>query len=541
MPSGARCKDVPIGIRFIRSWAPRLSNRTAVYKASVVCVTFFTYATYHMSRRAISVVKTNWYPSDCIWPGKSNDSHPECGNVPPTTECHPWKPFDKESRLGDLDFVFLLGYAFATYISGQIGDRFNLRYFLFAGMLLSGIFTSMLGLAYFFNIHSFAFFVVVQLFGGIVQSTGWPSVVAVMANWFGVGHRGFVMGLWNSHTSLGNIIGAIIPGIWVHNAWGWSFIVPGIIIASMAIVVLLFLIVDPTDVDCPPVSKVPEQQPQRQRPRGQQHSSETAVMPVDHLTISEDSEQDALLPVLPVSNDDVASAVTEQPAHATSSRDQPATAVSFLSALRIPGVLEYSLCLFFSKFMNYIFLYWMPKYVRDVCVAGHSLSKQHSAYYSSLFDVGGIIGGAALGYVSDRTGASAIPSVIMLLLSIPSLYIFNTYGGDSLGALLGLMALTGALLNGPYSLITTAVSADLGTHEVLGGNQKALATVAAIIDGTGSIGAALGPYLVGIALQDVKNPWPVVVNVCMGASLLSALFLLRICFKELSRFRASRQ
>lgn len=44
------------------------------------------------------------------------------------------------------------------------------------------------------------------------------------------------------------------------------------------------------------------------------------------------------------------------------------------------------------------------------------------------------------------------------------------------------------MVNGPYSLITTAVSADLGTHPCLHGNAKALATVSAIIDGTGSIG-----------------------------------------------------
>uniref|UniRef100_A0A3B3V059 Uncharacterized protein n=1 Tax=Poecilia latipinna TaxID=48699 RepID=A0A3B3V059_9TELE len=44
------------------------------------------------------------------------------------------------------------------------------------------------------------------------------------------------------------------------------------------------------------------------------------------------------------------------------------------------------------------------------------------------------------------------------------------------------------LMNGPYALITTAVSADLGTHESLRGNSRALSTVTAIIDGTGSIG-----------------------------------------------------
>lgn len=51
-----------------------------------------------------------------------------------------------------------------------------------------------------------------------------------------------------------------------------------------------------------------------------------------------------------------------------------------------------------------------------------------------------------------------------------------------------LSLITGALVNGPYALITTAVSADLGTHKSLRGNAKALATVTAIIDGTGSIG-----------------------------------------------------
>ena len=44
-----------------------------------------------------------------------------------------------------------------------------------------------------------------------------------------------------------------------------------------------------------------------------------------------------------------------------------------------------------------------------------------------------------------------------------------------------LLVLVGLLVNGPYALITTAVSADLGTS--LRGNAKALATVTAIIDG----------------------------------------------------------
>ena len=50
------------------------------------------------------------------------------------------------------------------------------------------------------------------------------------------------MGLWNSHTSVGNILGAVIPGLWADGPWGWSFIVPGIIIASLGVIVFFFLV-----------------------------------------------------------------------------------------------------------------------------------------------------------------------------------------------------------------------------------------------------------------------------------------------------------
>lgn len=39
------------------------------------------------------------------------------------------------------------------------------------------------------------------------------------------------------------------------------------------------------------------------------------------------------------------------------------TAIGFDGALRIPGVIAFSLCLFFSKLVSYTFLYWLPKYI----------------------------------------------------------------------------------------------------------------------------------------------------------------------------------
>lgn len=54
--------------------------------------------------------------------------------------------------------------------------------------------------------------------------------------------RGLIMGLWNSHTSVGNILGSLIAGYWVSSNWGLSFIIPGLIIAAMGVICYLFLI-----------------------------------------------------------------------------------------------------------------------------------------------------------------------------------------------------------------------------------------------------------------------------------------------------------
>lgn len=50
------------------------------------------------------------------------------------------------------------------------------------------------------------------------------------------------MGLWNSHTSVGNILGSLIAAYWVSSNWGLSFIIPGLIIMAMGVVCFLFLI-----------------------------------------------------------------------------------------------------------------------------------------------------------------------------------------------------------------------------------------------------------------------------------------------------------
>ena len=38
------------------------------------------------------------------------------------------------------------------------------------------------------------------------------QVVPLVGNWFGYGRRGLIMGVWNSHVFIGNILGLLVAG-----------------------------------------------------------------------------------------------------------------------------------------------------------------------------------------------------------------------------------------------------------------------------------------------------------------------------------------
>uniref|UniRef100_A0A667ZBJ9 Solute carrier family 37 member 1 n=1 Tax=Myripristis murdjan TaxID=586833 RepID=A0A667ZBJ9_9TELE len=428
-----------------------------IFYSLTFALTFLLYTSFHLSRKPISIVKSELHKncssvSELATAAASSSQQPSRASLHTDMDCS-WKPFDKSNYkqlLGAMDYSFLCAYAVGMYLSGIIGERLPIRLYLTVGMLTSGLFTCLFGLGYIYNIHSLGFYIFVQVANGLVQTTGWPSVVTCIGNWFGKGRRGLIMGLWNSHTSVGNILGSLIAGYWVSSNWGLSFIVPGLIIAVMGIVCFLFLI---------------------------------------------EREYSLLMT-----------------GGGGRSESEP-SAISFMGALRIPGVIEFSLCLLFAKLVSYTFLFWLPLYITK---AAH-LDAKKAGDLSTLFDVGGIVGGILAGVISDKLGKRATTCAVMLLLAAPTVSC--------------MLLVCGGLVNGPYALITTAVSADLGTHKSLKGNARALSTVTAIIDGTGSVGAAVGPLLAGLLSA---GGWDQVFYMLMTADFLALLLLLRLVTKELT-------
>ncbi|KAM3388925.1 hypothetical protein ACQJBY_011198 [Aegilops geniculata] len=487
----------PMGIQFLECVrGGPLSFRSS--QALVLVLTFLSYASYHATRKTTSIVKSVLDPKTTNlgllpWPshlylqelkGAANNTALESG----------WAPFNGEDGtqlLGEIDLAFLGVYAVGMFFAGHLGDRVDLRILLTIGMVGTGLFTAAFGAGYWLNIHSFYYFLGVQMIAGLFQSSGWPSVVAVVGNWFGKSKRGLIMGIWNAHTSVGNISGSLIAAAMLKFGWSWSFAVPGAMIALVGLAVFLFLPVDPE------------------------------VIGVEEDRHVKDYEKNGTdVPLLE--------------GH-SSGRDE---AVGFIQAWRIPGVAPFALCLFFCKLVAYTFLYWLPFYLSHTEIGGEYLSDSAAGILSTLFDVGGVVGGILAGHISDRLDARALTAATFTFSAIPALFFYRIYGSISLTWNVALMFVTGVLVNGPYALITTAVSADLGTHSSLNGNSRALATVTAIIDGTGSIGAAVGPLLTGYISA---KSWSGVFTMLMASALIAGLLLSRLVVAEITAKMAASQ
>ncbi|KAL0324561.1 UNVERIFIED_CONTAM: putative glycerol-3-phosphate transporter 4 [Sesamum calycinum] len=126
------------------------------------------------------------------------------------------------------------------------------------------------------------------------------------------------------------------------------------------------------------------------------------------------------------------------------------------------------------------------------------MSVKSAGNLSTLFDVGGIIGGVLAGYISDKLRARATTAASFMYIAIPSMLLYRKYGS--------------------MSKVTNI------------GDSRALATVTAIIDGTGSIGAAIGPLLTGI-LSSMS--WDAVFSMLIIGASAAGLLLTHLVVTEI--------
>ncbi|XP_033746190.1 sugar phosphate exchanger 3-like isoform X2 [Pecten maximus] len=446
-----------------------------VYHGITFVLTFMSYAFFHATRKTFSNVKTT--VSEEWTPSPYNET--QCNNE----TCRPydvWNSHDLFKKqgedtefLGVLDAAFMISYAVGLYISGMLGDRFNLRLVLSFGMCTSAICVFVFGCLFeWIHFYNKYMYVLLWILNGLLQSTGWPTVVAVMGNWFGRSSRGFVLGLWSACASVGNIIGALMVSSVLNYGYDYAFLVPSSVLFAGGILNFFALVPSPKDVGLPMADE------------DQQKSADLTEEEYDS-TGSVNTGQVESEPLLG-SNNRISRVDTEK-------------AVTLREAACLPGVALYSLAYACLKLVNYSFFFWLPFYLANSFKWSESTADTVSIWY----DIGGIIGGTVAGVISDRFEKRTIIVIPMLILAIPSLFVYSQSPKNlTINGLL--MTIVGFFVGGVSNLISAAIAADLGRQGPVAGNQKALATVTGIIDGTGSVGAAIGQLLVP-AIQKLSD------------------------------------
>ncbi|XP_041349576.1 sugar phosphate exchanger 3-like [Gigantopelta aegis] len=224
---------------------PKKQSPYTFHHITVFILTFISYSFFHATRKTFSNVKSTisqeWSPSF------HNKSVQEVKPDQIWNRRHMFQTAgDAEPFLGALDAAFMISYAVGDFISGFVGDRLNMRYVLSFGMCTSAVMVFMFGCTiewvHYYNMYLYMF---IWIMNGLLQSTGWPTVVAIMANWFGHSSRGLVLGVWSSCASVGNIIGAFMVASVLDYGYDYAFLFTASVLFAGGIINMFGLLTTP--------------------------------------------------------------------------------------------------------------------------------------------------------------------------------------------------------------------------------------------------------------------------------------------------------
>ena len=480
-------------------------------------LTFFSFAFISACRKAFSSIK------DPLQKELTSSPKMSCPRPFGNQSCF-LEPYDRWNKrhlfdstndadvfLGTLDTIFMFSIAIGLYLSGMIGDRVSLRLVLSFGMCMTSIAFFCFGfVSEVFGIYNKYYYGIFFMLNGFLQSTGWPSTVAIMGNWFSKSTGGLVFGFWSATTQFGSIIGSNVVASVLNYGYEYGVLVISFLLFCGGVVIFFCAVPKPEDIG---LSKTMEND------NGSLPPDEIGDMPEEHekLMKHDDLEDTEKLP----------NSLAE---HIEESHN----ALGFFKAFCLPGVIPYSVSFACLKLVNFSFLFWLPVYLSQ----GLHWNDKESDILSSFYDIGGIIGSILAGIVSDVIGRRSPVVCIMLILSIALLFMYENAGSDYDSNSI-LMTLTGLTIGGPANLVSAAVSADLGKQDTLRGNEAALATVIGIVDGTGSIGAAIGQFL--IPRINKTFGWHGVFYFLAVMSFFSVVCLLPILIEDTFPFKSMRK
>jgi OPA family glycerol-3-phosphate transporter-like MFS transporter 1/2 len=455
------------------------------------------------------------------------------------------------TQFGLINMSFLFAYSIGMYVSGWLGDKINLKYMVFTGMVCAATIIGLIGLLGYTGASPYGAIVFLFIINGAFQSTGLPGNLAILGNWLPTKRRGLYMGLWTANEHLGNILGQEVGAVTVAGLGSWYyalFFVFGWIL-SVSLLYVCFVEpypgrlkfkIDPTSVEEGALPKeraqllnteaapVLQKSLETEQQRTEQGVEFMRMSPTPNKESPEEMDQMATeqkqdgkpIDILEnqTENTTVISAVDE---------DENKPKLPFLRILCLPGVIVCAVVFLCCKSCVYIQLFQVKTYF----ARNFGVTPQFATTLNQLGDVGEMVGGIVLGILGDtvmrQKRAVLIPPCLMVACILYG--IMPIFRNDPASAAV-CFTLGGMFLGGPYNILSTAIATDIG-HRYKD-NKKIVSTVIGIVDATGAFSSALWQYFITFFLEG-----PTFLYICAGFCFVAGALFTPTAWKELQAFR----
>jgi OPA family glycerol-3-phosphate transporter-like MFS transporter len=330
-------------------------------------------------------------------------------------------------RLGQIVSLGVLAYALGKFFLGGLADFWGgKRQFLAAmgGAVLFTLIAAGGGLQV---------FAAAWIANRLVQSAGWAGMVKITSRWFSYAAYGTAMGAISLSYLFGDAFGRQFMGVLIAHGLGWRAV---FVVAALSLFVLLLA----------------------------------------NLLLLKESSAEVGAPETTANPDNLFASRGDQ-------KRSGGLAAHLRPLFRSPAFWIVCILSLGTTFVRETFNTWTPTYFYEV--VGFTTAK--AAKFSALFPLFGGASVLLVGYLSDRLGRGgrAIITFVGLLIATVALFSLASLRNSAPHGLpVGLIALVGFAIIGPYSYLAGAMALDFG-------GKQAAATSSGIIDGVGYLGGVL--------------------------------------------------
>ncbi|WP_421919287.1 MFS transporter [Marinifilum sp.] len=357
------------------------------------------------------------------------------------------------------DYALMVGVYSLAYMLGQYISGYLSDKYGPRIIVGTGMILSILANLFFGVMGTIVVLVMLAGLNGLGQSTGWSGLVKNMSSWFRKEERGVVMSWWSTCYVVGGFLGTLFATYWLTNQSFWPKL--GLTRVFWAPALVLGIIAGA-------------------------YILFTRNKPDRHLS-TEDQE---------------------------SLREHDDETVSIKDLLNNSALWVAAIMYFFIKFTRYTYLFWLPTYL----VQGLNYSAENAGYTSSIYEFVGFAGVIFAGYLSDKvfkTRRFPVGSLMLFGLSIVLVLQPILTGMGHVPTMIAI-GLIGFMTYGPDSLMSGAAAMDIGS-------ENGAAKAAGFINGIGSIGQLLSPFIVAFVSNHFG--WEMLFKVFVFTSLISAILL----------------